>query len=336
MSTTRHKFENKDTDLILRLLRSSSTDPSIDAEQTDFRDSKPIISVSSPLFKQAVENPESISFFQQNLSHLHLQARLDDSGSPILVLPEDNQTIQHLLRTVYPNPSPTFNSLETVAKLIVKAKANQMNSAENYFRQLYMHMTTVLSSFQAYSIACVFGLEQEIQLAARLTLSLPMTPDSCIDDLQTATITDIRDLATYRSECYSAIDEKLSEYNEMTSLRDLWPEEGTPGGKSVCCKRDGIFPVWFCEYIASLSDRDLILIDLVKMQNLMSRHASGSEEYESSEDSEGSEGSEGHEDSDPGNRECHHCKHFPERNLQRARDILQSLADESVKSIVGI
>jgi hypothetical protein len=319
--TSLHTSDGDAADLILRPLKCSSTDPGTDAEQTDFRVRKVDLATSSPLFKQAFENPESISSFPRNLNRLPLWERLDEGGIPILVLPEDSQTIRHLLSAVCPNPSsPTFDSLETVARLIAKAKAYQMNSAETHFRQLYIQMTTIPSSFKSYSIACVFDLEQEAQLAAQLTLSLPMTPDSCINNLQTATITDIRDLATYRSACHSAIRVKLSKYDEIPGLKDLWIGEGTPG-TSVCHERNGIFPTWFCDYVTSLSDRDPILIEMEEIQGLMNRHASSAEDYERP-DSE--------------SKECQCCRFFPVHHLQRARDILQSLLKEVVEPIVSV
>jgi hypothetical protein len=241
----------------------------------------------------------------------------DDSSIPILVLPEDSQTIRYLLNTIYPTPSPTdFDSLETVARLIVKAKDYQMSGAEDYFRRHYESLATSASPFKLYFIARSFGLDQEAQIAARQTLSLPMTMESCLDDLQTATIADIRDLFTYRSQCYSIIRTKLDAYDMIPIFQSSWPANGV-SGTNVCCERNGIFPTWFCNYMDSLIHNDPICIDLAKIQDPVNAHVPRLEKS-----------------SEPEKQQCWHCKSLPLHCLHRVRDLLHSLVEEAVDTMV--
>lgn len=125
----------------------------------------------------------SVIFEDMFLSHSHAPSTVASSSSSAalrnsvepVILSETGQTIDALLRLIYPLPSPTFSSLSDLLPVLTAAFKYSIPAAQSHLRQQLISSPFLLHDpLRVYAIACRFSLYDEAKEASRATLRLDL------------------------------------------------------------------------------------------------------------------------------------------------------------------
>ncbi|KAN0137921.1 hypothetical protein V8E53_004405 [Lactarius tabidus] len=161
-------------------LRLNLPDASIivrSSDQVNFRVHKSLLAMSSPFFEDLLSLPQPPD---------------DDlaDGLPVVQLSEDAGLLNCLVSLLYPihRPPITPRSYEKVFALLAACQKYDMSSIQSDIRDKVERGTfpapVRAQAFRAYALASSLGLITEMEDAARLTLSQPMTFESLGEGLR--------------------------------------------------------------------------------------------------------------------------------------------------------
>jgi hypothetical protein len=146
--------------------------------------------MSSPFFKDLLSLP------QPPLGELV-------DGLPVVQVPENAELLNSLISLLYPVPTIIPRSYRKVFALLAARQKYDMVSMQSSIREEVKRGSFPgldrTEAFGAYAIASRMGLDPEMDQAARLTLSQPMTFESLGEDLRLFKGRALRHLILYRA-----------------------------------------------------------------------------------------------------------------------------------------
>ncbi|KAH8984200.1 hypothetical protein EDB86DRAFT_162988 [Lactarius hatsudake] len=136
------------------------------SDHVDFRIHKLILATSSPVFKDMF-----------SLSQPSNNEAVDEL--PVIQLSEDAELVRALITALYPIPFEIPASYDNILALLATAQKYEMGTVQSSIRAEVSHRKlSILKGaqvFRAYAIASGKRLIPEMNMAARLSLDLPMT-----------------------------------------------------------------------------------------------------------------------------------------------------------------
>ncbi|KIP06167.1 hypothetical protein PHLGIDRAFT_19522 [Phlebiopsis gigantea 11061_1 CR5-6] len=161
VSTTSHLFDSPNADLVLR----SSTPKGV-----EFRVHQCILAQASPFFEHMFQLPQP----EAGPSHI-----------PVVDVSESSQTLEYLLRYVYPVPKPDVSSLDELVPVLEAASKYDFTVVIDHLRTVLVSPPFLASDpVRVYAIACRFDLDAEARLASRHTLTIDVLDGPLIEDLK--------------------------------------------------------------------------------------------------------------------------------------------------------
>src|ERR1700730_11888030 len=156
-----YEFNAPDADIIL-----VSTPPG----ETVFRVHQCILATASPLFRDMFTLP---------------QPPTSDDKLPQITLSESHNTIDSLLRFIYPVPKPTITSLDELAPILGAAVKYDCDAVVTVLRSILLSPDFVRKyPTRVFAIACRYDLEDEAKIASRFTLGINVLDCPISDDLK--------------------------------------------------------------------------------------------------------------------------------------------------------
>jgi hypothetical protein len=182
------------------------------SDQVDFHLHKSLLVLSSPSFKSLLSPQPHVGEF------------ID--GLPVVQLPEDADLVNSLVSLLYPIPSVIPSSYEKVFALLAACQKYDMASIQSHIRAEVIRGTfpspVGIEAFRAYAITNNLGLIPEMESAARVTLSYPMTFESLGEVLQSFTGRALCDLVRYRKRCRDNVVSCLDSFLGVRSRSEIW------------------------------------------------------------------------------------------------------------------
>lgn len=190
LSMTSPYFDSLDADLVLR---SSSPDP------VDFRVHKCILAAASPFFHHMFELPQPLP-----------ESKACASDIPIVDVSESSQTLEWLLRYVYPVPKPDICSLDNLVSVLEAAAKYDFIAVTDYLRMLLISQPFLEADpVRVYAIACRFDLDEEARIASRYTLSVNVLDSPLCEDLKCISAYQYHQLLSLHKQRSAAAQELL-------------------------------------------------------------------------------------------------------------------------------
>jgi hypothetical protein len=134
--------------------------------------------------------------------------------------------VNSLVSLLYPIPSVIPSSYEKVFALLAACQKYDMASIQSHIRAEVIRGTfpspVGIEAFRAYAITNNLGLIPEMESAARVTLSYPMTFESLGEVLQSFTGRALCDLVRYRKRCRDNVVSCLDSFLGVRSRSEIW------------------------------------------------------------------------------------------------------------------
>jgi hypothetical protein len=158
-------FNSLDADLVLR---------SCEPNALECRVHKCILAIASPFFQQMLELPQPQQELKQGKPYV-----------PVVDVSEDAETLEALLRFVYPTSKPVISDLDRLTPVLEAAFKYEFNAVVDHLRTLLIAPCFLKSDpVRVYAIACRFDLEDAASVAARHTLSVNVLDAPPTEDLK--------------------------------------------------------------------------------------------------------------------------------------------------------
>ncbi|KAF9463079.1 hypothetical protein BDZ94DRAFT_651473 [Collybia nuda] len=157
-----HFFDAKDADVVL--VSSEESNPS------EFRVHRCILTAASPFFNDMFSLPQSPA----------------EAGKiPRIPVSETRETLNALLRFVYPLQDPTLDSLDDLVPILAAAvKYDFLTVVDALRKNLVSPRFVKAEPIRVYAIASRFYLEEEAQIASQFTLNVNVLDAPLSDDLK--------------------------------------------------------------------------------------------------------------------------------------------------------
>lgn len=141
---------------------------------TEFKVVKAILYLGSTVFRDMFDIPQ--------VGH----ESKDEANIPFIPVEEDPETIQALLRLLYPIEPPPINSLSLARKLVTACDKYFVNTAK-----VQLHLKGILSDRQSmkenpvacYSLSWKLGMEEEAIAASRYTHSVDLSDNAAAKEI---------------------------------------------------------------------------------------------------------------------------------------------------------
>jgi hypothetical protein len=147
-------------------------------------------------------------------------------GLPVVQLSEDADLVNSLVSLLYPIAPVIPGSYDKVFALLAACQKYDMASIQSSIRAEVIRGTFPSPAgtevFRAYAIASNLGLIPEMESAARLTLSYPMTFESLGEALRSFTGRALCDLVRYRKRCRDNLVSCLDSFLNVHSRCQIW------------------------------------------------------------------------------------------------------------------
>ena len=204
-----------------------------------FRVRRSILATSSPFFHDLFSLPQPSD-----------QEVVD--GLPVLHLPEDAEVLSSLVTMLYPVPPEIPDSVDSILTLLATCQKYDMTTVQSSIRaevgRRGLLSPTGAESFRVFAIACRKQLIPEMKVAARLTLSHPMTFEFLGDALRSFEGWALLDLYRFHRCCRDSITSCLKVFSDNRSgPSKFWV--GCPSPRHITFKppgeEDGTdLPIW--------------------------------------------------------------------------------------------
>ena len=160
MSPLGHQFDFPDADIVFKTI-----------DHNEFCVHSCILAAASSFFRDMFTLPQG-----------------DIEKRPIIEIPvsEPSDVLDTLLRLVYPTPDPTISSFDELALVLEAAIKYDFITAVTFLRRHLISSPHFLqtSPIRVYAIASRYGLEEEMRIASRYTLSINMLDAPPLEDLK--------------------------------------------------------------------------------------------------------------------------------------------------------
>jgi hypothetical protein len=158
-----YDFDASDADIILR-----------SSDDIDFRVYRCVLAAASPFFRDMFTlpqpNPETSS---------------ERACIPVVPVSERHQTLDSLLRFIYPVADPPIATLDDISPILAAASKYEFTCVVSTLRKLLVTPHFLESSpTRVFAIASRYELEPEAQIASRYTLSVNVLDCPLSDDLK--------------------------------------------------------------------------------------------------------------------------------------------------------
>lgn len=175
-------FDKSSADLILR-----------SSDGTDFRVRRGVLAEASSIFEDMFTLPQPIP--DKNAINGD-----DISQDPIVFLSEPSRTLDYLLRFCYPIPNPTLPTIDDVFSVLEAAHKYMMDDVVTEVRrQFCWHGER--DPLRMYALACARGWPEEMRIAARASLTIPLSYVHDVEELEKISAGAYLRLQTYHREC---------------------------------------------------------------------------------------------------------------------------------------
>ena len=157
-----YSFTAEDADLVLR-----------SADSKEFRVHKCILSIASPIFRDMFSLPQPHESTQHNLPHVDL--------------PETAETLDILLRYIYPIPSPKIEDFNALTSVLTSAEKYAAEGVTSRLRTILVSPLFLdLNPLRVYAMACRWSFLDEAKLASTYTVyaDLVKLGEDCMKDLK--------------------------------------------------------------------------------------------------------------------------------------------------------
>jgi len=163
MSLTTYEFDAPDADLILR-----------SNDDVDFRVHCCVLAAASPFFRVMFTLPQPKAYPSS-----------DSTSFPIVPVSELHQTLDPLLRLIYPVADPPMSTLDDINPVLAAAYKYDFPSVISTLRKLLIGPHFLESSpTRVFAIASRYDLEPEAQVASKYTLNINILDCPLSDDLK--------------------------------------------------------------------------------------------------------------------------------------------------------
>ena len=181
------------------------------SDLVSFRVHKSILAISSPFFHDMFCLPQP------------LDSEVVD-GLPIVHVSEDAEILHSLLTALYPITSVIPDSYEKGLALLAASQKYHMDTVLSTLRlEIGRHLPTTEAAFRVYAIASGKQLIPEMESAARLTLSHPMTFEAIGNALSLFEGSALSDLIRFRKRCHGNLLSFFGGFvNGSDSISKIW------------------------------------------------------------------------------------------------------------------
>ena len=166
------------------------------SDHVDFRVHKLILSIASPIFEDMFSLPQTSQSIDEHRD-----------GLPIVMLEEDAQTVDFMLRTIYPVPSPVITKLDDL-RFVLGPSQKYLFNVYGGFAEESLNKALNWEPISVYALACQYKYPGAAAKAAEASLALPLTAHShCLDNIRGE---QYHRLLLYRQKCVAATTDVVS------------------------------------------------------------------------------------------------------------------------------
>ncbi|KAI0313312.1 hypothetical protein OF83DRAFT_1142098 [Amylostereum chailletii] len=274
-------FDDADADLTLR-----------SSDVVDFHVDKRVVFKVSLRLKESIEALTMVS------------AGTDSSITPtrvVLLLPESSKVLSTLLSTILPVPIQYPGSFEEMAAVLSASKKYGIAASSSIISELIRAnrydgppppwSIGSVDPFQAYYIACRYGLEEEAALSARLGCNRSLSIEQCVGpELVYVSGPELYALWSYHKDTVKLMRKTVRSFCSDPEIRKLWITE-------TACRGDIVhgIPDWLSAFIQKAVE-SFSIDDATTFHQTLSDHALRSK--------------------------CNHCRTIPSHVVRRFREEL--------------
>ncbi|EIM83862.1 uncharacterized protein STEHIDRAFT_100880 [Stereum hirsutum FP-91666 SS1] len=206
-------FDNHDADIILHT-----------SDFVDFYVYKIILAHASPFFRTmfSLPGPQTPTVFESGIKEVDDDPPAEQRfGIPIILLTEDSETLEALLRAVYPGLQPKIDDLDDVARLLQVSEKYEIEAFHPMARFILKEQVEE-HPIHAYSIACRFGFNDVASCAAKASLHVRYTDivTSRAGPVSFMTVPQHQRLLEYHHRCGEAASRVASSYQWVQDCRE--------------------------------------------------------------------------------------------------------------------
>jgi hypothetical protein len=248
-------FDVPDADLVIR-----------SSDCVDFRVHKPVLSMSSPFFKDLLSLPQQPDGESVD-------------GIPVVRLPEGSELLNCLVSMLYPVRTVIPNSYDKVLYLLAACQKYEMTSVQSLIRSEVKRgefpTAKGVEAYPAYAIASRTGLIPEMESAGRQTLNHPMTFEILGEGLRLFEGWALSALVSFRKRCRDCLIACLDSYLvlQRPGPSSIWvgcPEVTRVTPVRASYRVDHTLPKWL-DHVISQNRDDLKLQNFTHPLDIDSR-----------------------------------------------------------------
>ncbi|KAF8139067.1 hypothetical protein EV363DRAFT_1155611 [Boletus edulis] len=248
VTTAQSPFDDPSADIILHT-----------SDHVDFRIFRLILTLSSPFFQGMFSLPQPTADAPRSTTNNPNDTQVSQSqtttnGPPSIDVPEDSQTLDTLLRFLYPNThTPSFHGLVHVHNVALAASKYDMPIALDKIANKVEAQYVSTHPLHVYLIACRMGWEPVARAAAAYCLDPDRMPREELDEDTILRSSDAgvayHRLQTYREACRRALETKLDDMDLFLDEESCESESDgdVHGGISGRC-----LSRWTAQYLANI------------------------------------------------------------------------------------
>lgn len=229
-------FDDASADIILR-----------SNDKVDFDVHKLILSIASPIFKDMFTLPPPGS-------HSGLGAGRDEvkQGLPVVLVDDDERSLNLMLHFCYPLPDPPLDDFEDMKKILRIAHKYQLENVRSALISRLMQFAQEQPE-RVFAIAWAYEMKDVSVAAAKHTLRQPFLPGPDIVEFLSISGMAIQKLLQYQRACIASVQQLVSDKTWITA-------EDLPGCLSTICECGGqsdtmannviiMSRIWWWEYM---------------------------------------------------------------------------------------
>ncbi|KIM89201.1 hypothetical protein PILCRDRAFT_84944 [Piloderma croceum F 1598] len=189
-TTAEAPFNDPKADVILR-----------SSDNIDFRTFKSLLSLASTVFDDMFGWPQPPAAGSDDTK------RTIEAGQlPVVTVSEPSRTVRNVLMFCHPKCSPELDNISEINEVTAMGLKYDMEGLVGHARQSAKRLSleVMKEPIRAYAIACRYKLKQEMKLAAKATLALPLSNRSSPVELELISAADLQRVIAYHDSCAKA------------------------------------------------------------------------------------------------------------------------------------